>query len=785
MRGTGGLGPPPTAVRDRTDGGPRCGFWVAGCASGPGWTQGWSQRGALEVGEAGTALPLVGRASPLRQQTVAAKGGGTHHPHVSRWLLLLDDDAMFRALVAPALRTQGFEVVEAAKGREALEKLTEHDFDLLIVDGLLPDTNGIRWIEKIRAEGADAPIVFVSAFYRDLATYKKLKDELKVADVVHKPVEPASFAVRVTQHARRVRKRRERKSSTLELDFAEIEELLEDEGGDAQMDDFVVVPDVDEPASEEKLRESYSDVLPHILDLFLRAVDRARRRPDNASSVEEAIRQSHDIAGTAGSFGYAEIGHCASVVESQLRALQNRDAVDWDGFDRAVAAVRALPIRKKTKIEPPSSLFQPSAPPPVPPSARTSPEITLPRSSQRELPVSALDPADSVFLGPRMAIIDDDPALLEYVEGVLADSLATFVPCSSFAAIETLKGVDVAIIGMPFGSPDRSTDTIAALRSRFPGIPTALLAMEDSLLVRLGAAESGAQLFLSHPLDEQGLARAVLRLDALRPDARRVVVVNAPPVADALASSGLDVVQLNGPESLLSVMKRQQPHVVVLGGGAEAFAKVVRMADGGDQVALLVQTQNNLDADGMLGEPSEWAARIRQHADHVLARRRRAPDPVTGLPSRGELLRALAARLSETRRRAHAFSLAVLEVDDHDGMRTREGSAFTERVTNGVARLLAARLRVEDVRGRWRHGMLVAAFADATATEIATTLQRVQQEVKGLGFQGRKGRVHTTLSIGVASAPEDAESLGDLTLVAEGRLRVAQRGGPGKLVWTG
>ena len=77
-------------------------------------------------------------------------------------------------------------MLEARKGRDALHLLATGDPSVLVVDGLLPDTTGLRWIEKIREQGVTLPIVFVSAFYRDLDSYKRLKEQLACADVLYK-----------------------------------------------------------------------------------------------------------------------------------------------------------------------------------------------------------------------------------------------------------------------------------------------------------------------------------------------------------------------------------------------------------------------------------------------------------------------------------------------------------------------------------------------------------------------------------------------------------------------
>jgi two-component system response regulator len=84
---------------------------------------------------------------------------------VPQTVLLLDDDTQFRSSVTPALEAFGLRVLSATKGSIARALLQEEQPTLLIVDGLLPDTNGIVWIEELRHDGINIPIIFVSAFF--------------------------------------------------------------------------------------------------------------------------------------------------------------------------------------------------------------------------------------------------------------------------------------------------------------------------------------------------------------------------------------------------------------------------------------------------------------------------------------------------------------------------------------------------------------------------------------------------------------------------------------------
>jgi two-component system chemotaxis response regulator CheY len=67
-------------------------------------------------------------------------------------VLVIDDAALVRAFYRAALQDAGFEVDEALNGLEALEKLRDHDFDLLIVDVNMPRMDGLTFLSALRRQ---------------------------------------------------------------------------------------------------------------------------------------------------------------------------------------------------------------------------------------------------------------------------------------------------------------------------------------------------------------------------------------------------------------------------------------------------------------------------------------------------------------------------------------------------------------------------------------------------------------------------------------------------------
>ncbi len=120
-------------------------------------------------------------------------------PSTRARVLLVEDDRASRAAMRFAMSNQGFDILEAPRLSDARRLLAEGKVDLVVVDGLLPDGLGVDLIKELRARGSTTPVIFLSSFFKDFATFKLLQQELKVVEVLRKPVVPADLLARVTR----------------------------------------------------------------------------------------------------------------------------------------------------------------------------------------------------------------------------------------------------------------------------------------------------------------------------------------------------------------------------------------------------------------------------------------------------------------------------------------------------------------------------------------------------------------------------------------------------------
>ncbi|KZZ83349.1 MULTISPECIES: response regulator [Bacillaceae] len=80
-------------------------------------------------------------------------------------LLLAEDEEVLRMLVSDTLEDDGHEIDEASDGEEALNKIMAHDYDLIVLDYMMPVFTGLEVIEKVRAipEKKHSRILMLSA----------------------------------------------------------------------------------------------------------------------------------------------------------------------------------------------------------------------------------------------------------------------------------------------------------------------------------------------------------------------------------------------------------------------------------------------------------------------------------------------------------------------------------------------------------------------------------------------------------------------------------------------
>ncbi|MFJ7970691.1 response regulator transcription factor [Psychrobacillus sp. NPDC096389] len=118
-------------------------------------------------------------------------------------LLVVDDEEHIRELIKVFLQNEGFSVLEAVDGVDALSKLESEKVDMVIMDIMMPNMDGWELCKEIRMYKEDLPILMLTAKGE---TAQKVKGfNLGSDDYMVKPFEPAELIVRVKSILKRYR----------------------------------------------------------------------------------------------------------------------------------------------------------------------------------------------------------------------------------------------------------------------------------------------------------------------------------------------------------------------------------------------------------------------------------------------------------------------------------------------------------------------------------------------------------------------------------------------------
>ena len=117
-------------------------------------------------------------------------------------ILLVDDEDSVRKVLAFPLERDGFTVVQAADGEDALRQFGEHTIDLVVLDIMLPRLDGLEVCKRLRATST-VPIIMLTA--RDDELDKVIGLELGADDYITKPFSIREFRSRVRALLRRAK----------------------------------------------------------------------------------------------------------------------------------------------------------------------------------------------------------------------------------------------------------------------------------------------------------------------------------------------------------------------------------------------------------------------------------------------------------------------------------------------------------------------------------------------------------------------------------------------------
>jgi diguanylate cyclase (GGDEF)-like protein len=669
-----------------------------------------------------------------------------------RTLLFLEDDKDLQTLVGTLLREKGYRVESARTATEALALLAHVPVDAAIVDGLLPGMTGADFIRELRKTEPELPVLFASAFWKDLKSHELLTRQLGVARIIHKPYRPEELLVWVDQLF-----------APPVLPPPPPREALQE--AEASGDDLAASLAALNAEYGARLREKVSG-----LEALL-----GRVRAGERGVMDEAYTVVHKLHGTAGSYGFAEVSAAAGRLEELLKPGRSGGAVDWgaaEGAFRELARLASVPVKPAPVVKAP-----------------------------------AVVPTEAVLL-----VVDGDAAVLEEAERLGRAHVVRVLTARTVdeARVQARRQwVDGVLIHMHLGGPLGGIDAAHALRGEegLTLLPLAFTGAGSALEDRVAAAHAGASLFLPRPFTSQDFTAAAERMMATRrPERSRVLVVDDDPEAitaltHALSSDHIEVVGLSDSHGLMEALSEHRPDLLLLdvqmpGPSGFDLCRILRsMPEWQELPVLLITAHLGLEfrlaafqagADDYLSKPvlrEELRARVQARLERArLSRERAERDALTGLLLRRPFIDGVRARLAEAKRQGKPLAVCFLDVDHFKQVNDKYGHLAGDRVLTRLGRLLGARFRREDVRGRWGGEEFVVALLGETAASAKEILSRTAAELAGMTFEGDAGEsFRITFSAGIAVSPVDGDAVETLLKTADARLYRAKANGRNRI----
>lgn len=653
---------------------------------------------------------------------------------MAKRILLLDDDALIRSMLGDALEARGYEVLPAPTGAQADALLAKGLPDLVIVDGLLPDTRGTEWITKHRERLAARPIFFISAFWKDTATQQRLLTELAVRQVLTKPVDPRLLA---------------------DLVDAALARPAEPEDGLGALDIEEAPPALSgDPIELTLLRRDAARTLSAKIRELSDALRKVRARPELATLALARVR-CQKLGTLSIGCGFAEVAQLAREQELDVRRLKPDPAakVDWDVLDRRAEAMLA---RVKQETEP----------------AQQAPE----RLKQ-------------------LLVVTDDDATRQHLRAILPRSVCVTVAVGSVeeaVAVTRSERVDAVLVDGGLRGELSAAETAELLRASpgCEGLPLGFISGGDSRALMKAAKELMSRVFIARPMALETVLEAVCTLLSVpMPRASSVAVISDGTSSDEevgfyLARYGISWFGLElGLEAVEPLQRARPDGVVLLVSGVSqkelALMRAIRARREWEDLPILV-VGKGLAAASRLSlldsgahdvvaateDLSEAMTLLRlriEHRIHHLSLK--ATDSATGLPSRRSFLEALSRRMADARRRNQSLVVALIRLEWLAGLRAAKGLRAVDDVLATLGQAVEFGIRTEDLRGVWRDDTLVMALLGAGSKDVERVLGRLTSwvAVGGEGFNPK-------FAISATHFPADGTSMLELLQAAQDRL---------------
>ena len=651
-------------------------------------------------------------------------------------ILLVDDDELFTNQLKENLKQHRYVVDAAFDGQEGWEYTEAQEYDLIVLDVMLPKLDGITFCSRLRAKGLQVLVMFLTA----RATSE---DKIKGLDVgadeyVVKPVPLAELIARIRALLRR-------KSTTVSTKLEWGSLSLEPRTGDVKFADKAL----------NLTKKEYS-----LLELLMQDAEKIHSQ----STIQNQIWSFEDEPPTSDA-----VRTLVKRLRQKLKAAKAADLIETVfglGY-RLNPAFQELPAKE-------SSISSQVNQKPVKSSNKT--KLLKGKQNVTEAEESQI----------RLLIVDQDKKYIDtLVEIASRRGWQTAIAANLKLARDALQRVlpDIVLLEISIEEWENKFIFLEDLSAKEPEIPVLVFTDQELSTDRVALARRKSKGFFHKPIPANRVIEAISQTLKPKKTQAKVLLVDDDKmilrlVRTLLEPWGINVTTLNNSLKFWDELESVQPDLVILDvqmptiDGIE-LCQLLRNDSRWSWLPIIFLTgQRDTDtiqqvfssgADDFINKPvvaPELITRIFNRLErNRLLREQAEINPLTGLSNRQRATKDLERLLNLANNYQQCFCLAVLNVDDLQVINRKYGHGVGDKMLRRLAVLLQKELRDEDIVSSWNGGEFLIGMYGITRGYGIEWLAEILEILRMIEFDAADTKLNISFSAGVSQYPEDGNTI--------------------------
>ncbi|MEA5596358.1 response regulator [Rivularia sp. UHCC 0363] len=683
-------------------------------------------------------------------------------------ILLVNDDQRFTKDLKTNLTEHRYVVDVAVDGQEGWDFVEAQEYDLIVLDVILPKLDGITFCSRLRAKGLQVLVMFLTARATSEDKVKGL--DAGADDYVVKPVSLPELTARI-----RALLRRKTTAVSTVLEWGNL--CLEPRTGEIRYADAALNLTKKEYCLLELLMRDAQKI--HSQNSILNQLWTFEDEPPTRDAIRTLVKRlrqklkaakAPDLIETVFGLGY------------RLNPIFQKASSTDSSFELSNKSVSSISTKSQNKIS------------------------FLKNNSHTVQPllVQSQHPIESYESQTRLLIVDRDQDFIDnLVEAATVQGLQTAIALNPKLASDALQRVRPDIILMDISDTTKDEFTfLEEMSNHVPPIPVLIFTHQELSTDRVALARRKSQGFFHKPISPDRVLEAVTQ--TLKPAKKieaKVMVVDDDRMTLRLVQTllepwGIEVTTLSDSRLFWDKLRSVLPDLLILDvqmpniDGIElcqllrndsqwAWLPIVFLT--GQRDAETIQQVFSAGADDFINKPvvaPELVIRIFNRLERTRLLQEQAEiNHLTGLPNRQRSTQDLEKLLHLANQYQQCFCLAVLRIDRLQEINRNLGHEFGDKILRRLACLLRKELRTEDIVSSWNGGEFLVGMYGISRGYGVEWLAEILEMLRSIEFEFKEEKIHISFSSGVTQYPEDGSDIQTLYQSAASTMEKAKESG--------